>query len=275
MRPLITLTTDFGPSSPYVAQMKGVILSLCREVDLVDITHAIGPQNVREGAVVLADATPRFPAGAIHVAVVDPGVGTARRLVYAEIGVQRYLAPDNGLLSFLASREPPRQIVVLENAQFWLPQPSRTFHGRDILSPVAAHLAGGLDPVELGPPLDQIEMLPWPRPVKSGETISGEVLYVDSFGNLITNLGLDDLAALGTSATVVECRGRSIESVVPTYGAAAEGELIALFDSQGRLEIAIAGASAARSLGVRAGEPVIVRLKTPDTSQNSEDWREI
>src|SRR4051812_24499795 len=101
-RPLITLTTDFGASSPYVAQMKRIILSICREVDLVDLTHAIGPQNVIEGAIVLADATPRFPAGTIHVAVVDPGVGTSRRILYAEIGEQRYLAPDNGLLSRLA-----------------------------------------------------------------------------------------------------------------------------------------------------------------------------
>lgn len=129
-RPLITLTTDFGSGSPYVAQMKGVILSLCREVDLVDISHAIGPQNIREGAVVLADATPRFPPGTIHVAVVDPGVGTSRRLLYAEIGQQRYLAPDNGLLSLLATQQRPQRIRALENDSLWLSSASHTFHGR-------------------------------------------------------------------------------------------------------------------------------------------------
>src|SRR5262245_59451134 len=134
-RPLITLTTDFGVGSPYVAQIKGVILSICREIDLVDISHSVSPQSIREGAVVLADATPRFPAGTIHVAVVDPGVGTSRRIVYAEIGPQRYIAPDNGLLSLLAQRDQPRLIVALENSNYWLSERSLTFHGRDIMAP--------------------------------------------------------------------------------------------------------------------------------------------
>src|SRR5437762_10863778 len=130
MRSIITLTTDFGVSSPYVAQMKGVILSICRDVELVDISHAVGPQNIREGAVVLADVTPRFPQGTIHVAVVDPGVGTSRRIVYAEIGGQRYVAPDNGLLSLLALRQQPKTIVSIENREYWLPESSNTFQGR-------------------------------------------------------------------------------------------------------------------------------------------------
>jgi len=259
MRPLITLTTDFGSDSPYVAQMKGVILSICRDAELVDVTHAIGPQNIREGAVVLSDVSSRFPPGTIHVAVIDPGVGTARRLVYAEIGLQRYLAPDNGLLGLLVRRELPRRVIALENAQFWLPQPSRTFHGRDILAPVAAHLAGGLDPAELGPPVDRLEMLECSLPRKDGSRIVGEVLYVDSFGNLITNIGAGELAALGEPSRVtVECGGREIAGIVPTYGSALPGELLALLDSQGRLEIAVAHGSAARTLLVRAGEPALV-----------------
>jgi S-adenosyl-L-methionine hydrolase (adenosine-forming) len=144
MRPLITLTTDFGQGSPYVAQLKGAILTGCREVDLVDVSHAIGPQSIREGAVVLADATPRFPPATIHVAVVDPGVGTQRRLVYAEIGEQRYLTPDNGLLTLLARRTPPSRIVALETRRYWATEPSSTFHGRDNLAPVAAHPARAL-----------------------------------------------------------------------------------------------------------------------------------
>src|SRR5438552_17005387 len=119
MRPFITLTSDFGPGSTYVPQMKGVILSLCRDVELIDISHAVTAQNVREGAVVLADVTPRFPLGTIHVAVVDPGVGTSRRIVHAEIGGQRYVAPDNGVLSLLALRQQPKTIVSIEHREYW------------------------------------------------------------------------------------------------------------------------------------------------------------
>jgi hypothetical protein len=259
MRPLITLTTDFGPSSPYVAQMKGVILGLCREVDLIDITHTVGSQNVREGAIALADATPRFPPRTIHVAVVDPGVGTARRVVYAEIGGQRYLAPDNGLLSLLAQRATsPPQWRVLENDRYWLPQRSSTFHARDILSPVAANLALGLDPAELGPPLAAPVALDWPAPRRSGANVLGEVLFVDSFGNVITNLTRGDLAPLGSPTSInVQCGSRKIRGLVPTYGAAMAGELVALIDSQDRLEIALVEGHAARELQVRPGDPVV------------------
>ena len=257
-RPLITLTTDFGPGSPYVAQMKGVILSLCRDVDLIDITHAIGPQRIREGAIVLADATPRFPPGTIHVAVVDPGVGTARQLVYAEIGTQRYLAPDNGLLSFLIRRESPRRIVALENRAYWLPQVSHTFHGRDILAPVAARLALGLDPALLGPPLDARVMLASAAPAISASSVRGEVLYVDSFGNLITNITAGDLSDLGDMARLsFRCAGREVHGLVATYGAAIPGQLVALLDSQDRLEMAICQGSAAHELGAGEGAEIV------------------
>jgi S-adenosylmethionine hydrolase len=260
MRPLISLTTDFGAGSPYVAQMKGVILSRCREIDLIDITHAIAPQNIREAMVVLADVTPRFPAGTIHVAVVDPGVGTARRLIYAEIADQRYLAPNNGLLSLLAASNPPRRVIALENPQYWLPQPSRTFHGRDILAPVAAHLASGLDPAVLGPIVETIELLDCPRPRVTSDQVAGEVIYVDSFGNLITNIHREEVAALGEPRRLtVACRDREIRGIVPTYAAALPGELLALFDSQGRLEIAVAGGSAAQRLSAGVGDVVTVQ----------------
>jgi S-adenosyl-L-methionine hydrolase (adenosine-forming) len=259
MRNLITLTTDFDVGSPYVAQMKGVILSICREVDLVDISHAIAPQNIREGAVVLADATPVFPPGTIHVAVVDPGVGTARRIVYAEMGEQRYLAPDNGLLSLLAGAQLPRRIVAVENTALWRAEISQTFHGRDIIAPVAAHLARGIDPTELGPPRDTLLMLDWPQPRVAASQITGEILYIDSFGNLITNIRRHDVASLGgSSRLIVDCGGRRIRGLVPTYGAAMSGEIIALIDSQGRLEIAKVGGHAARELSIQTGDPVAV-----------------
>ena len=145
---LITLMTDFGAGSPYVAAMKGVILSINPSVTLVDLTHAIPPQDVREGALVLEDVAPYFPPGTIHVAVVDPGVGTDRAILYAEIGSQRYVAPDNGLLSRLSRNTPPSRIVRLTNPDYWLRPVSATFHGRDIMAPVAARLSLGLDPAK-------------------------------------------------------------------------------------------------------------------------------
>jgi S-adenosyl-L-methionine hydrolase (adenosine-forming) len=258
-RPLITLTTDFGTGSPYIAQMKGVILSLCREVDLIDITHAIGPQNIREGALVLTDTTPRFPAGTIHIAVVDPGVGTARRLIFAEIGQQRYVAPENGLLSFLIRQTVPQRLIAIENREFWLPGTSHTFHGRDILAPVTAHLALGVDPTRLGPPLETCAMLESHPPMRTVNSVTGEVLYVDSFGNLITNLTCNDVSAFGDLARlIVECAGRSIHGLVHTYGAAKPGDVVALFDSQGRLEIAVVEGHAARELTATLGTEVRV-----------------
>jgi S-adenosylmethionine hydrolase len=259
MPAIITLTTDFGPGSPYVGQMKGVILSLCRDVQLIDISHAIRPQNIREAAVVLADATPRFPPSTIHVAVIDPGVGTARRIAYAQFGDQHYIAPDNGLLSRMAARQPPSRIVALTNRRFWLPQPSHTFHGRDIMAPAAAHLACGVNPAELGQPLDALTTIDWSQPRISASRITGEVLYVDSFGNLIANIEQEVLAALGNPGSLtVTCGGKQIRGLVPTYGAALSGELVALIDSQGRLEIALVGGSAAAALNVQAGDSVEV-----------------
>lgn len=260
-RPLITLTTDFGPGSPYVAQMKGGILSICREVDLVDVSHAIAPQNIREGAVVLADATPRFPPDTIHVAVIDPGVGTSRRLVYAQIGQQHYLAPDNGLLSLLASRQPPQRVHTLENRAYWLAETSATFHGRDILAPVAAHLALGVDPGELGPAYAPMQSLAWPLARKAGDKVQGEVVYVDSFGNLITNIDRALVASLGDPRRLCVVFGdRKIRQIIPTYAAAIPQELVALFDSQGKLELAIVQGNAARVLSAGPGAPVAIEI---------------
>jgi S-adenosylmethionine hydrolase len=259
MRPLITLTTDFGEGSPYVAQMKGVILSICREVDLVDVSHAIRPQDVRQGALALADATPRFPAGTIHIAVVDPGVGTSRRVLYAEINKQHYIAPDNGLLSRLLTHKCVGRVLSIENHQHWLADQSHTFHGRDIMAPVAAHLAAGLDPTELGPSCESIVSLPWPHAQQANGQTYGEVLIVDSFGNLITNIEQTDLATHEEpTSLIVSCGGHQIRGIVTTYGAAMHGEIIALFDSQGRLEIAVVGGNAASRLKIVPGAGVIV-----------------
>lgn len=257
--PIITLTTDFGGGSPYVAAMKGVILSLNPAATLVDITHQAPPQDIRYAAVVLEDVSDRFPAGTVHVAVVDPGVGTDRALVFAQIGRQCYLAPDNGLLSRLARRTPPAKLVRLTEAEYWLHPVSATFHGRDILAPVAARLSLGLDPDHLGVPLERLVMLDWPEVHRGPDRIEGEVLLVDSFGNLITDIVADMLPEPAKWPQLrIFCRGHLVSGLSRTYGNSPPGSLVALVGSSGRLELAIVGGSAATALQAERGERVRV-----------------
>ncbi len=256
---IITLTTDFGTDSPYVAAMKGVILSIDPAATLIDVTHGVPPQDVRRGAVVLDDLTPHFPPGSIHVAVIDPGVGTDRPIVCAEIGRRRYVCPDNGLLSRLVRRQPPDRVVRVENPRFWRHPVSRTFHGRDIMAPVAAHLGLGVDPSELGPEAELGGAFDWPEPTVEADRIRGLVLQTDSFGNLITNITADLLAGRPTDQrAVVVCSIYETYGIYGAYAQVPEGSFIALVDSSGRLELAITGSSAARRLGIEVGTPVTV-----------------
>jgi len=256
---IITLTTDFGASSPYVAAMKGVILSLNAEVTIVDVSHTVPPQQVLQGAQVLDDVTRLFPPGSIHVAVVDPGVGTSRPIVYAEIGGQRYVCPDNGLLGRLAERENPAKLVRVTNERFFRQPVSATFHGRDIMAPVAAHLSLGLDPDELGPPLAELRPLDWPGAVKVANRIEGQVVAVDSFGNLVTNITREMLAGVPTDETVaVRCDEHETRSIFTTYAEQPPMTLIALLGSTDQLELAIVDDSAAIMLGVGVGAKVDV-----------------
>ena len=259
---LITLTTDFGTGSPYVAAMKGVILSIDPAATVVDLTHAVRPQAVRHGAIVLDDVTERFPPGTIHLAVVDPGVGTDRAIVYAEIGRQRYVAPDNGLLSRVARRTRPERIVRLTDPEYWLPEVSPTFHGRDIMAPVAARLGLGLDPGRLGPPLEKLVDLDWPQPQLAPGRITGEVLVVDSFGNLVTNIDAGMLRRVPPDRPLrVAVDEREVEGICSTYGEQPSGTLIALVGSTGRLELAVVNDNAAAMFGVQVGAPVSVTWK--------------
>jgi S-adenosylmethionine hydrolase len=260
MPPLITLTTDFGEGSPYVAAMKGVILTINPAAQLVDLSHAIPPQDVRQGAIALADATLHFPSGTIHVAVIDPGVGTARKIVYAEIGPQRYICPDNGLLSRLASREMPTKMRSI-TADKWFRRPvAPTFHGRDIFAPVAAHLSLGLDPDELGPPLSELATLDWPGAAKVANRIEGQVTAIDSFGNLITNITREMLAGVPTDESVtVACDEHETQGIFTAYAEQPAMTLIALVGSNDCLELAIVDDSAKIMLGVSVGAPVEVR----------------
>src|SRR5262249_30138985 len=185
---LVTLTTDFGTASSYVAAMKGALLQVCPGVTVLDLGHEIAPQDVRHAALFLQGALPWFPPEALHVVVVDPGVGSERAILYAEVGEVRLLAPDNGCWTWLPGADSPRRVIRLAEPRFWHPIVSATFHGRDIFAPVAGHLARGVPPEDLGPVVTEWQKLPLPPPVVMKDACQGEVLFVDHFGNLITNL---------------------------------------------------------------------------------------
>jgi S-adenosyl-L-methionine hydrolase (adenosine-forming) len=255
--PIITLTTDFGTGSPYVAAMKGVILSLNPAVTIVDLTHDVPAQDVRYGAVVLDDVTDRFPPGTVHVAVIDPGVGTDRAMVFGRIGRQCYLAPDNGLLSRLARRIVPSKIIRLTELDYWLHPVSATFHGRDILAPVAARLSLGTEPEHLGVPMERLVSLQWADVRQFPGRLEGSVLLIDSFGNLITDISAE-LLPDARGEVQVACRGHVISGVSRTYSDRAQGTLIALVGSSGRLELAVVGGSARVAIQARPGDPVQV-----------------
>ncbi|MBS0207372.1 MAG: SAM-dependent chlorinase/fluorinase [Planctomycetes bacterium] len=256
---LITLTTDFGAESPYVAAMKGVILSHNRWARIVDLSHGIPPQDILAGALALDQASRWFPPGTIHVAVVDPGVGTARRIVCAEIAGQWYVGPDNGLFSCLAQRTRPTTIVAVEDRQFWLPQVSHTFHGRDIMAPVVARLSLGLDPLALGPRLESLVMLNRREVVVVPGKIVGAVAAIDSFGNLITDIAGEALKDAPTDERLqVECDEHQTTGLYQTYGDQPAMTLMALIGSSGFLELAIVEDSAAIMLGVKRGSKVTV-----------------
>lgn len=262
--PIITLTTDFGEDSPYVAAMKGVLLSINPGARIVDLTHLIPPQDIWHAAFFLTEAIPFFPAQALHVVVVDPGVGTSRAILYVEAGHHRLLVPDNGAITLLARKYGVRVARRITEARFWRADVSATFHGRDIFAPVAGYLGMGLDPAELGPSVNHWLELEIPAPTTEGDNLHGTALFIDHFGNLLTNL---PLARLPKQPLRLQLRGdsgglpleRSVR-VVRSYGEAATGELIALASSGGWWEFAIVNGSAAQELGVRRGDPIIARL---------------
>lgn len=258
-KPIITLTTDFGSGSPYVAAMKGAILSVNPHAAVVDLTHSIPPQDVRQCALSLVTSSRSFPKETIHVVVVDPGVGTERVLLVVKMNGHYFFAPDNGVLDALASQSKPEKIVALTESQFWLPDVSATFHGRDILGPSAAHLSLGVSMDQLGDPLPDIVRLDWPEVVVGQGSIEGIIESVDSFGNLITNIGEEVLgdAPRGESVKVI-CDEHETYGIFRTYGDQPAMTLIALVGSTGKLELAIVDDSAAIMLGVGKGATVKV-----------------
>jgi S-adenosylmethionine hydrolase len=268
MTAIITLTTDFGLTDAYVAAMKGVILSINHEAKLVDICHTVRPQNIEEAAFVLGTAYQLFPTGTIHLVVVDPGVGTERRAIILKTPSAYFVAPDNGVLSYVIQDYPGRQeglpkelkAVSITNPRFWREPVSPTFHGRDIFAPVAAHLSLGTPIREFGKSITSLVRLPIPQSRREEDgSLVGQVSHIDSFGNLTTNIKSDRLPS-GGQTVIVEIANQRINQLSRTY---AKGKgLLALIGSSDYLEIALTGGSAAGFLHVKIGDEVKVKLKT-------------
>lgn len=259
---ILTLTSDFGRDGPYVAAMKGVVLGLAPGTQLVDVSHAIAPQNVLEGAFVLAGIADAFPAGTVHLAVVDPGVGTYRRLVAVSAADQWFVAPDNGLLGGVIRGRVISGIWEITNPNLWRKRVSSTFHGRDILAPAAAHLVLGRDPDELGPRRSKIISLANFEPRTDEHGIVGEVIFRDAFGNLITNVSASRLAHSPPETWAVEIAGEEIEGLSRTYGDRPPGTVVAVAGSTGWIEIAVVNGDAARALTAGPGMTVWFRRKS-------------
>ncbi len=253
---VLTLLTDFGTQDGFVGVMKGVIWGICPETKIADISHQIKPQNVMQGALTLSRVAPYFGNGTAHVAVVDPGVGTQRRAIAAEIGNQFYVAPDNGLLTLLIEdaeeKHFPIKIVELTNPDYWLHDITSTFHGRDIFAPIGAHLAAGISLKELGTTIDNPVRLEFPQPIKTTTGWEARITLIDHFGNLRTNLPVEKLE----EDFEIRILGHEINEFTKSYGRSAPGDLIALADSGGYLEIAVVNGSAEKKLGAKTGELV-------------------
>jgi S-adenosylmethionine hydrolase len=259
VRRIITLTTDFGARDPFVGAMKGVILSLVHDVHLIDITHEITPQDIIEGAFVLAGAVPYFPRSTIHVAVVDPGVGGDRKGIVIQQGDTIFVGPDNGIFGMVLQKDTPYRAVEIRNPSLIRETVSATFHGRDLFAPAAAHLSKGVNLDAFGPPVERLVELPVSVPQIHGTRMVGRVIHVDRFGNLITNISKErfDLFVKGRGMEV-HAGERTLRGIGQTYSAVPPGELIALFGSMEVLEIAINCGNASEVTGLRRGEYVIV-----------------
>ena len=258
--PILTLTTDFGDKDGFVGTMKGVIWSICPAAQIADISHTVAPQNVLEGAIVLWRAYPFFPAGSVHVAVIDPGVGTSRRPMAAHLGAHYFVGPDNGLFTPMVEDAEkngwPIEIVHLTNAKYFLAEVSHTFHGRDIFAPVGAALANGVPLAELGPAITDPVRLPMPKPEKTQTGWRAHVTVVDIFGNLTTDLAASELE--GQESVLFRLLGRELRGLVDSYGLEQSGALVALVDSENFVEIAAVNGSAAKELGAQTGDIVEV-----------------
>ena len=259
-RPVIALLTDFGTRDHYAGTMKAVILGLCPDVTLVDITHDIPPHDVLTAALELAASYKYFPAGTIFLVVVDPGVGSTRRGIAADTGDFRFVAPDNGVLTAVLKETPARRLVELTERRYARPTVSRTFEGRDRFAPAAGWLAKGVDLTALGRSAGTIQQLSIPVPQVTDDVLTGEVLRVDRFGNLVTNIDRRLFEKFThTSGIEISAAAHRVARVVATYAEAAAGEVCALFGSTDHLEIAVNAGSASERLSLTRGAPVVIK----------------
>lgn len=253
----ITLLTDFGIKDVYVGVMRGVILRINPKAIVVDLSHDVPPQDVRSAAFVLSSAYSYFHEHTIHVVVVDPGVGSERRAVAVRTPHGTFVAPDNGVLSYVLACEPVLEMVHLTNSEYWLSPLSDTFHGRDVFAPVAAHISLGVSLSEFGSACRDPELFEIPKPrLRSDGAIVGQVLYIDGFGNLITNIPGQHLPR--GRALTVRIAGQNVAGPLKTYAEVRDGQLLALVDSSGHLEIAVRNGNAAATLRVGCGAEVAV-----------------
>jgi S-adenosylmethionine hydrolase len=261
MRRIITLTTDFGLADTFVGAMKGVILSVAPDAAMVDLTHEIPAQDIIAGALALESAVDFFPRGTIHVAVVDPGVGTTRRPIAISTERAIYIGPDNGLFTLALRKTPLRQLVRLSNTSYFRQPVSATFHGRDIFASVAAHLVAGVPYHALGERIESLVELEVREPMEQGDEILLRLLTIDRFGNLITNLRRERFEAWADDRERlrIETGGMEIRGIHATFGDVESGEPVAYFGSGGRLEIAIRDGSAAAVVGARRGDSIVLR----------------
>jgi S-adenosyl-L-methionine hydrolase (adenosine-forming) len=258
---ILTLTTDFGLTGSYVAALKGVLLELAPGTQLVDVCHTIAPQNILEGGFILAGVVDVFPKGTVHLVVVDPGVGTERRLIAAMFADQWFVLPDNGLITGVARRRTSGGIWELTNTALQRSIVSATFHGRDILAPAAAHLLRGGDPALLGPTRDQFIKLRNFEPTADERGFVGEVIFRDTFGNLITNINAEYLGETSRGDWEIEIAGERITGILRTYGERPTGTLVALVGSAGWVEVAVVNGDAGRQLTAGAGTTVWFRRR--------------
>ena len=254
---VITLMTDFGTSDHFVGVMKGVILNINPQVEIVDITHAVPPQDVH-GAAFLVDSTCRyFPGGTIHVVVVDPGVGSQRRAIICQTDTAYFVCPDNGVLSYVLGNDTAHRVVALDNTTYWLSEVSNTFHGRDIFAPVAAHLSRGISLGQFGHAADNVVRLSTLTPQVTQTQIIGSVIWIDRFGNLITNLTSDMLESCGMdNGFVIRAGMAELSKLNSAYAESEEGACLAIIGSSGYLEISVNQGSAAKVLGLRRDDAV-------------------
>jgi S-adenosylmethionine hydrolase len=255
---LITLTTDFGHRDPFVGIMKGVIAGINPKAQVIDLTHGIPPQDVMAAALALRHSVAYFPRDSIHVVVVDPGVGGSRRPLLIESAGNYFIGPDNGVLSLTTAAAESLQVFELSNPDYRLEPTSATFHGRDIFAPAAAHLSLGVTPSAFGCKLASFTRLRVPKVMQSHNRLEGEVVYVDGYGNLFTNIDEHDLTGLPLGKLTIGVGARVIHGLAPSYDSVKTNELAALVNSWGMLEIAAYKGNAQQNCGVKVGDKVIL-----------------